>query len=144
MLLTYQKFDRIIKKYTPKDWVVEYLPGPGHFSVGTADPHSGKIHIPYRDSVEVLLIFLHEVAHIKYRHIQACNQAEWYQEYVAERWAYSVAIKEKIEVSEYRLRVLKAYVRRRYRRYLTVCKLYGIEPKRKATPGQLNWMGLEE
>lgn len=142
MILTPEKFDRLLKKYLPKEWEISYEPSPGEFAMGCADGVSKKIHIPDRDSVECLLIFLHEVGHVVYRHSQASNELYWRQEYQAERYANTIAKREGVDVSEYQLKKSRAYVRRHYRSHLKVCKLYRIKSKRPAKPGELKWMEI--
>lgn len=141
-MLSRERFDQIVKEYTPRGWVVVHIMDTGQDCVGCADGETKRIHIPCRVSVEVLLIFLHEVAHIKLRHLQKIHTTEWHDEYCAERWAYFAARRERVEVSTYRLGVLQAYVRRRYKRHLNICRLYGTAP-RLATRSELKWMELD-
>ena len=105
------------------------------------------IHIPPRKSTEVLLLFLHEVAHIVLGHTRIyefhyIEDMSWRFELQAEQFAIRIARRHRVYVSKYREGVLKAYDRRRYRRHLSVCRLYKVEPKDHATAAELEWMGL--
>ena len=140
--LTHDEVDRIIKKYMPQDWTLSYDPYPGFEAQGCACFDNKIIHIPDSDSLYTILIFLHEVAHIKKRHAQQVHKLpHWFQEYECERFAIQTAKKEGLVVSDYVLEQSKRYVRKGYRRYRVVCKLYDLKHVKPPTKAQLEWMG---
>jgi len=136
-----KQFDRVLKKYLPKDWTISYLPIPEMDAIGCA--YDNIIYIPERHQLRILLIFLHEVAHIKKRHVMETLKPYWVKEYECERWAITTARKEGITVPEWHVNRSKEYVRVRYRYYLKICEVYKVTCSWDATPGQLNWMELD-
>lgn len=140
-------FDKLVEKYLPSGWKIVYEPFPDQDALGMADPDSKTIYIPRRKSVEVLLLFLHEVAHVVLGHTRVyeyhyMEDMGWRFELQAEQWAIRIARKSRVWVSPYREETIKAYTRRRYKKHLSVCRLYMVEPKETATAKELEWMGL--
>lgn len=147
-MLTRERFDQIVKGYLPKGWKICHSPFPDQACLGMADPSTKTIYAPHRHSVEALLLYLHEVGHIALGHTRVgvyhyVEDMSWRFELQAEQWAYRTARKERVTVSASRLHIMKSYIRGRYQRHLSVCKLYKVEPKSPATRAELKWMELE-
>ena len=117
------EFDHLIAKYKPRGYELEQKHLAKHYGLTT---NIRKITIPPLKSRHALFVFLHEVGHVRYKHLHIKDKRpSWRHEYEADQYAIREMKKLRIAIPRRTLadarEVLRGYLENAAKRKATRC-----------------------